>query len=585
MQANKRDELIDKLGIGDIDESGKKDLFNKFVNAGGEVIDLDKNAKREAEAKEAKSSPSRAVPSSQRPESDRVRRPDDASRAASSASQPSVAENLKANPVNRWIERFSAKLGCSFSGVFNLGGKKFKRKFIDLILEKYQNALLESRMVMASAIRQNDMIRDEIRKKLSLDRNAPYLYELIYRFDELYDEEAFGRASAMNADSELVDSLKPIFIRMFKPLYILKAYSLTLKSAAERTLLFEKDIRQLEAGTTFANYRKVSNAIDYIYQKVYPKLFSLIDYYYKVDTKDKPTAFKDYIQIVDADLVGYLTSKWREENEFVAQKERLREDLQPSAEASEDGEAGMPETPVVAAGDTALRGGLELLRKYINFENTLTAYRSKKDLRALFSLNDKVFLTYVMIDFFDREYSFLITSNKVGFNVNFNYGNRIDIKKDLTDTYYKINTLVYERVNEYLKVIREIYKITNDGYMNMDERTVRLNQCSVQRSQISRTLRKEARDLFDRFTKTLIMVVSDYEGNKLLLQNGEDTLVFDKKIDGERLLDGQQVIEAIREAYYFAYLIHFMLVQGDLGGFSVIVEKAVYLPVRPVKTA
>jgi hypothetical protein len=45
-------------------------------------------------------------------------------------------------------------------------------------------------------------------------------------------------------------------------------------------------------------------------------------------------------------------------------------------------------------------------------------------------MNDKVFLTYVLIDFFDREYSFLITSNKVGFNVNFNYGNRIDIKKD-----------------------------------------------------------------------------------------------------------------------------------------------------------
>jgi hypothetical protein len=47
-------------------------------------------------------------------------------------------------------------------------------------------------------------------------------------------------------------------------------------------------------------------------------------------------------------------------------------------------------------------------------------------------------------------------------------------------------------------------------------------------------LRKEARELFERFTKTLLMVVSDHEGNKLLLQNSEDTLVFDKKIDGER---------------------------------------------------
>lgn len=580
MQTSKREELINKLGITDLDDSNKQDLFNKFVNAGGEVIDLDKEKRREAQLAAQKAAEEKAgqTPRVRSPElrsaDDRRQRNED-----TQTNQPSIAENMKVNPVNRWIERFSAKLGCAFSGIINMSGNRFKRKFVDLILEKYQNSLLESRMVLASVIHQNEMIRDEIRKKLNLDKNAPYLYELIYRFDTLYDEEIFSRVSALNADTELVENLKPFFIRMFKPLYVLKAYSLTMKNAVERALLFEKDIRQLDANTTFGNYRKVSNNIDAIYQKIYPKLFSLIDYYYKSDTRDKAIAFKDYIQINDTDLVGYYSTKWREEMEFVAQKERLREDLRGEKPETEEPEEMTPE----AVADAALKTGLELLRKYINFENALSVYRTKKDLRALFSLNDKVFLSYVLIDFFDREYSFLITSNKVGFNVNFNYGNRIDIKKDLMDTYYKINTMVYERVNEYLKVIREICKINNDGYMNMDERTVRLNQCSVQRSQISRTLRKEARELFERFTKALLMVVSDYEGNKLLLQNSEDTLIFDKKIDGERLLNGQKVIDAIREAYYFAYLIHFLLVQGDMGGYSVVVEKSIYLPIRPSK--
>ncbi len=582
MQTSKRDELINKLGLTDLDESNKKDLFNKFVNAGGEVIDLDKSgAKKENQASagnaKEEANATRQAPVQQRPLEERRLRTDEAQKAQ--VNQVSIAETMKVNPVNRWIERFSAKLGCTFSGIMTFSGSRFKRKFVDLMLEKYQNAILESRMVLASVIHQNEMIRDEIRKKLSLDKNAPFLYELIYRFDSLYDEEIFSRVSALNADLELVDSLKPYFIRMFKPLYILKAYSLTMKNSIERALLFEKEIRQLDANTTFSNYRKVSSDIDIIYQKVYPKLFSLIDYYYKIDTKDRPTAFKDYIQITDADLVGYLTTKWREEMEFVAQKDRLRDELKVERSDSQE----VAETPSELSTDVALKTGLELMRKYINFENTLSLFRTKKDLRALFSMNDKVFLSYVLIDFFDREYSFLITSNKVGFNVNFNYGNRIDIKKDLGDTYYKINTMIYERVNEYLKVIREIYKINNDGYMNMDERTVRLNQCSVQRSQISRTLRKEARELFEKFTKTLLMVVSDYDGNKLLLQNGEDQLSFDKKIDGERLLHGQKVIDAIREAYYFAYLIHFMLVQGDLGGYSVSVDKAIYLPIRPVK--
>jgi hypothetical protein len=104
-----------------------------------------------------------------------------------------------------------------FSGIINMSGSKFKRKYIDLILEKYQNSLLESRMVLASVIHQNEMIRTRYEKKLSLDKNAPYLYELITRFDNLYDDEVFSRVSALNADTELVENLKPIFIRMFKP--------------------------------------------------------------------------------------------------------------------------------------------------------------------------------------------------------------------------------------------------------------------------------------------------------------------------------------------------------------------------------
>ena len=184
MQTSKRDELINKLGITDLEESNKKDLYNKFVNAGGEVIDLNKaDKKKESQSSSAngKDDVTGAKQSvyQQRINEERQKRSDESQKVQ--AVQVSMVDTMKVNPVNRWIERFSAKLGCAFSGIINFSGTRFKRKFVDLMLEKYQNALLESRMVLASVIHQNEMIRDEIRKKLSLDKNAPFLYEIIYR--------------------------------------------------------------------------------------------------------------------------------------------------------------------------------------------------------------------------------------------------------------------------------------------------------------------------------------------------------------------------------------------------------------------
>jgi hypothetical protein len=77
---------------------------------------LDKEKKREAQlavqkAKDEKTVPaqgSRPNPYQSRIDEERQRRAEEAQ-----ANQVSIAESMKVNPVNRWIERFSARLGCA----------------------------------------------------------------------------------------------------------------------------------------------------------------------------------------------------------------------------------------------------------------------------------------------------------------------------------------------------------------------------------------------------------------------------------------------------------------------------------------
>lgn len=584
--ADEMDKIKQKLKLDRLDDVNKKELFNKFTEAGGQVVDLNKRKgptehKSTKPGTKVKDVETVATVKSQnirqmRLEEERRRKMEQ--KAAESLSKSSSASaGSDDNPVNKWIESFSAKLTGTFSGIFNLRASRFKRKFADLILEKYQNALLESQMVLASVLHQNEMVRDEIKKRLSVDQSVSYLYELMYRYDSVYEQPLFQKIGSLNADLKQVNDMRSEFIKLFKPLYILKSYSTALKNAVERALLFEKELRRLDSNTAFANYRKVNNNIDFIYQKVYPKLFSLVDFYYKEESRKRNVYFREFIGVSEEDEIGFFTTKWREEQEYFAQKERIQNEVKGGSSPTGENTSEVQEGH--SGEESVFNRAMKHLKSTINFKQILANYRTKKDLRALFAINDKVFLTYALIDFFDKEYSSLFTSSKVGYNVSFSFGSRFDIKKDLSDTYYKINNLVYERVNEYLKVIREIKKAETDTYMSIDEKSNRMNQFSVQRSQISRTLRKEARGLFEKFSKSLLLVVNDYEGSKNILQNPEEVLGYNKKIDGVRLLDGKKVIDGIYEAYYLCYMIHFLLVEGDLGGYGVVLEKPIYVEI------
>lgn len=581
MAEDKLHNMQSKLGIPDLDDGNRKDLFQRFVDSGGKVVDL--NKAKEAELLKQRAA-MKGIPIA--PDGGMSKQsgyPDKSQKAAPKAViTPSIAEEMKKNPINKMIERFSARMGCTFSGILSFFSKKFKSSFVSLICEKYQNTLLESRMILASVIYQNQMIASEIKKRLANDPSQPFLYELLHRYDKLFDEELFNRLGSMKVDPFCVDDMKPFILTLFKPLYVMKSYAETLRRVTETALLYEKELRRLDSGITFNNSRSVNANITFIFQKVYPRLFSLIDYYYKEDTRDKEISFNNYIKITDEDSIGTLTQKWKEEVEFEAVKEHVKESIR-----GEEIEGEAPSLAVSASGSSVpshviqepLKKGLELIIKHVNFINIINAYREKKDLRALFGMNDKVFLTYSLVDFFDKEYSSIFTASKVKFNVILNYGNRQDVKKELADAYYRINS-IFERVNEYLKVIREIRKIETDGYLSLEERSGRMNQHSIQRSQISRALRKDARSLFENFSKTLLFIVNDFDTNKSIVQNPDDVLEFNQRVDGHRVIHGNKVIDIIRDAYYLSFTIHYLLLEGDLGGSSVVLEKPIYLPVR-----
>lgn len=582
MAKDKMDEMRQKLKLDGMEDVKKKEIFNKFVQAGGQVIDLNKKVKKEGT--EIIKSPITDKGTFKK-ESERT----DNKRIVYTEAKPVFnkkniemdlsQKNKKNNPVNKWIEYLSAKLGCVFSGIISFRGDDFKQAFKDLILTNFQNMLLNSRMILASILYQDNYVATEIKKRFFMDTNFPFYFELIYRFDKIYDDELFKQLSLMRQSSQPVKYYQKHLTGIFKSVFILQPYYFSLKTGIETALLTEKEIRKLDSNITYQNLRKMNGYIDFIFIKIYPKLFALIDYYYKLDSKVKNISFNDYLDFQEEDYIGYYNEKWKEDLAEEVKKNQVQTLKQASSITELKDEIKNTNETAVMDDKNPIKKGFSIIENTVKFNDILNFYKENKDIRSLFSIKDKVFLSSCLIDFFDKEFSFIFSSNKVEFNVVFLEGKRIDIKRDLMDTHYKVSGIL-ERVNEYIKVIREIRKLDNDAYINIHERSARSNQYSLQRSQISRSMRKEAREFTEEFSSKFLTILTDYKNDKKIIQNPETILEFDKKTDGNRYLNGKRVIDAIDDAFCFSSALNFLLLDGDLGGFSLLIDKIVYLNIK-----
>ncbi|MFN4217229.1 MAG: hypothetical protein ACK4HQ_07505, partial [Brevinematales bacterium] len=170
--------IRERLKMRDLPESEKKVLFQKFVEAGGEVIDLD------AEERRALKKVARTV----------VRERSKIEHDMSHAEKKRVATMKKAeevNPVSQWIEVTASRITCALLGIIRWNGKQLKESFVNFLLYEFQNTLLQIKMILASLLYQDKAITAEVRQMMIADPSFPFGYELIYRLDNIHQDEYF----------------------------------------------------------------------------------------------------------------------------------------------------------------------------------------------------------------------------------------------------------------------------------------------------------------------------------------------------------------------------------------------------------
>ena len=556
---NEFDRIREKTGIDKLEAAQRNRLFRDFVDHGGEVIQ-----RSEAQKKNAQKN---------LPPGIRSANPDKKQLQALTSKKPSPKtgeRNIPKAPPRKSAKhsRLNDLIKIYVKGlmlkVVTFRGNKFSEKFVNYFHKDVKESLLDLDITMDSFLKGDGSIRKEI-YQFSIGENSAF-YEFMLRMGSLYDEREFGEVAKCIAGGTVPKIQQaPIFKRFFVRIYVLAQFLDLCKLYIDKALEIQSRHRKMNPALVPSIRAQLRKDINVILDDLLLKFHVLLC---RIDRTYLPLysqRLDDFLGMTEKDKIGYITREERKKRleELKQQKEYLKRQQEEIQEKERE----------------AVRVPKHVERGFPLLEASGKRYDvihkgDPNDPLPLMSREDKIYRAYLFLDVFDNEYSFVLTTSKIYFNIDYREQKKIDIKEDLSQSYILLNE-AREEVKDYIGIVREIRKTQDNMRLTVHQKSQMLDALYREQSVASKNARGKIADAMKSTESVLSVIIGDYNASKRLLQNPEEELFFDKSIDGDKKLHGKKTIEAIVEAFLYASAFCFLLRYGELSGSGVRVEQPV----------
>ena len=559
------DNTRDRLKLDELNKDARKDLFNKFVDAGGEVVSDKKrsavvvsSSKKNANTLVGGNSKGSANYNSGGKPSD--------SKGSSlgGSSSAAAAEKQKGNGfffgLKLWFDAVSA-------GVITFMGGNVNPKFLNFIDKNIIAAFLEMDTLIFNALNPTEASNIDAKAKHQkiVSQFAKDLedLELLERIKDQYNEKTykdFLRPYKELNTNVMAESYVKEIKAMFRPLYVLHAYSSRIKVAGEKAMLAYAIVDNISKGIVNSRISAFKRAVDLVYTKYYPKLFTLLQYASK-EKLETINDFNKYLNITDEDILGYYTKLRKDKEKLQETKiEQAKENIGKKKDTEEE-KLGKVESI-----------GVKLINKCVSYKKEDNGIEYEADPFFFVSTKDKIYRIKVLIDFLDREYSAVFVSNKVRYNLVYDNQVRTDYKNDFNNIFLSLSD-THSRLNEYSELCNTIMKVEADKTMRFEQRVSMLSDKNGQRSYLAKNLRNTFVSIITPFKRKLDKLLLDKEERERIIENPNDILTFSSEVGkGKKRIQGYNVMKALTEAYYFISGFNYLITQGELSGAGILIE-------------
>jgi len=571
------DRTRENIGASKLDEKTKKELFNKFVDAGGQVVqekkksglsdfDRDKQAgyRRKIEDHQKTLQDKRPTPAAAR-QAQAGRKA--ASRQSSVAAQPPAGEGS-------FLDRIVIRFKLFFGGIAEFYNPYFKRSFIEKFNAEYKSALLEAQMIFFDVFRQNPVQGREIMSRM--DKIKPLYYELIEMLSGVYDRVKFlpiteAHENFPNVPQKIIDH-EDFMLELFKRLYVLRAYPAVILDSFERAIEMQMSLEKRKASVYAAKRKKIRNDVYIVFNKLLPRLYWIFCRSRRAVIPMADPSIEKILGITAEDRPGRRTA-----DQPPAEIEiPVPESAQPQEEeaaAEEELHAGLPDE---------VKRGLEMMYR-LDMQKLREEIDQKNPLKSA-SESDKMLMAYLLLREFDHEYSFILTTNKIKYNVLYDTPVKVDYRGVLSDMYNQLRDC-FESLSQYGGIVDGYEKarldkpVSNEQYLSYSKKLTLMEKT---RTQSGHKTRLTIKSFMEKISETLRPLIADMEGPQKIVGNPQDILEFDSGIEGKKKLNGKKIYESIYTAYAYASAFAWRLsTEGDLAGHLEFREGEIKQPAGP----
>lgn len=560
------DDIQKKLNLEIMDDNERKKLFKEFVDHGGKAIDLDKDKKKVSSGR-TKGTVSKSTNYPKMSSgSDNLSKDGSKNQSQNKSvsgpgeqqKQKMTKESIYKTNKNTFFQKFGLNLFSYFNKVSNLNGSFFNRNFIDSTTGDLYESIINLQRVALVILNSKSFEEFEIRHFFF--KKYPVFNELLIRIKKTKLKEFIDsikeKEKTAPAFNVAVNDLEKEIRGLFKEFYIFLFFKKQISEAFRegfRILEKKESMNEISVNTYMGRIRR---DVSFIFEKYMIRLFYAFLLTQNLNLKINSPEIPILLDISEKDRVGALIPEL--EKELQEEEEKLLSEGKVKEEAKTQ-EQKIQETEEKLSLSEEIRKGIEIMDS-IRYDTFGT---EKNSPYINYDRKDKVFKLAVILDFFEKEYSFLMTGTKVKYYMEHHEGIRFDPKKDLNEVYVDINT-VMDNIREYSKQVEECLQTEENMNIPAMQKHNLIHKATIQKTKISMGLRAKLSNSLARQKSILEKIRSNY--NKFLSDPNQPITFSEATANAKNRLENKTNKEALEEFYCFVSAFHYLLTKGSLGG-------------------
>jgi hypothetical protein len=555
----------DNIRITELSEGDRKHLFKKFTDAGGEVI---KDKKRPVSVKidrERQREFVRKLDQKQKTFQKQYQQ-----KLENRKQQHSSTSKKKEHSLAHFLDKRIIRFRLYLLSVTDFAGQHLHQKFFEHFNNEYKNAMIEIQLLYLDIFKQNPVLGEAITEQL--DKVNPLYFELIEMAADLFDRtltnEIIDRYQMFPNAPERATNYRDPLLAYFKRIYVLHKFQDAIFTGFEKAINLQKKREKKSSSVYSTKRKKIKNSLYIIFHRFFPRLYWLFCLFHGqiVPLSHRPEI--DQLLMIGPDLkpgnrVPHAPSMLGPDLTRItpAKMQPQQTEEETEEEAPDEQEATPKKQKVKIPVD--VQKGLTLMSQ-VNMDKLTRECISDEIIRKL-ATKDNIITAFLLFNEFDREYSFILTTNKIKYQTFYDHNGKIDYKTKFSDLY---NTMrgCQEAFKEYFLSIQIFEKAraerprSNEQYFHYSKRLTELEKNKKAKAQAAV---KTLQSFFETISKDLQFLVNDINKEGQIVTNANDIIEFDPDLEGNKKLSGKKVFQAITYAYYFTTAFLYRLSQGE----------------------